>query len=83
MTLLKRITLILFVGLLWGSFFWHVGQVQKAASNTPLINNIRRALNECVVRGRLTNEFDGNAQFINLNSRIVCNLQGGRVAPSR
>ena len=83
MTLLKRITLILFVGLLWGSFFWHVGQVQKAASNTPFINNIRRALNECVIRGRLTNEFDGNVQFINLNSRIVCNLQGTGVVPRR
>jgi hypothetical protein len=83
MSILKRITLILFVSLLWGSFFWHVSEVQKAASNTPLINNIRRALNECVIRGRLTNEFDGNVQFINLNSRIVCNLQGGGVAPRR
>ena len=83
MTGLKRITLILFVGLLWGSFFWHVSQVNKAASNTPLINNIRRALNECVVRGRLTNEFDGNVQFINLNSRIVCNMHGGGAAPRR
>ena len=83
MTGLKRITLILFVGLLWGSFFWHVSQVNKAASNTPLINNIRRALNECVVRGRLTNEFDGNVQFINLNSRIVCNMQGVGAAPRR
>ncbi|MFM7630303.1 MAG: hypothetical protein ACKO43_00635 [Alphaproteobacteria bacterium] len=83
MTLMKRTTLILFVTLLWGSFFWQVSQVEKAASNTPFINNIRRALNECVVRGRLTNEFDGNVQFINMNSRIVCNMQGGRVAPRR
>jgi len=83
MTLMKRTTLILFVTLLWGSFFWQVSQVEKAASNTPFINNIRRALNECVVRGRLTNEFDGNVQFINMNSRIVCNMQGGRAAPRR
>ena len=83
MSILKRITLILFVSLLWGSFFWHVSLSEKAASNTPLINNIRRALNECVVRGRLTNEFDGNVQFINLNSRIVCNMQGGGAAPRR
>ncbi len=82
MSHLKRFFLIVCVVALWGSFIWQMTNVQNASSNTPLINNIRRALNDCVVRGRLTNEFDGNAQFINMNSRIVCDLGAAGTKPN-
>lgn len=62
---------MIFLGVtVWGLLMAELFYVTEARSRTPLINNIKRAMNDCIVRGRLAVEGDSNA--LTFNSRILC-----------
>ncbi len=65
---------------------WTVVLVQifsstTAQSNTPFIDNVRRAINSCKVVGRLANEEQNGNSYVSFNSRLLC-LNAGQHQPS-
>lgn len=67
----KRLFVFIAGLLVWSVLLAEIFMVRSAQSYTPIINNVRRAMNDCVVRGRLAPDpaADGSVTF---NSRIIC-----------
>jgi hypothetical protein len=73
-----------------GLVVWTIVLVQifsstAAQSNTPFIDNVRRAINACKVIGRLASEEQNGNSYVSFNSRLLClNAQQAQpVAPQR
>ncbi len=69
---IRRGTLLTLGTLAWCMVIAHFLMPQPAQSFTPFVNNVRRALNECKVLGRLANEVEGQNKYISFTSRIIC-----------
>jgi hypothetical protein len=70
--ILRRLGLLLCGIAVWSLMLFEIFTIRQADSRTPIVNNIRRALNDCQVFGRLSQEIEGNVSFVSFNSRIVC-----------
>lgn len=78
----RRMGLVLAGVAVWTVLLFDVFAVREAQSYTPLINNVRRALNQCQVLGRLSQEVERNGSTqVRVNSRILCGQVDRRNAP--
>jgi len=80
--MVRRAGLALAGVVVWTALLLDVFTAREAQSYTPLINNVRRALNDCQVLGRLSQEVERNGSTaVRVNSRILCGQVDRRNAP--
>jgi len=80
--MMRRMGLLLAGIVVWTVLLLDVFMAREAQSYTPFINNVRRALNECQVLGRLSQEVEQNGgTAVRVNSRILCGQVDRRNAP--
>ena len=69
---ISRAALVVFSLAVWSVIAAHLFLSVPAQSNTPFIDNVRRAINSCKVVGRLASEEQNGNSYVSFNSRLLC-----------